>query len=69
MGMVRNKRRTGIYRIMEWYAAMKPVKGSGKIINATARKLAKVIFYMLKNNEPFDPGRMTDPVLKRPLRK
>jgi hypothetical protein len=49
---------------MERYAAMKPVKGSGKTIIATARKLAKVILYMLKKNEPFDPVRMTDPALK-----
>lgn len=69
VGMVRNKRRTGAYRIMERYAAMKPVKGSGKTIIATARKLAKVIFYMLKNNEPFDPGRMTDPDLKKAARE
>lgn len=32
---------------------------------ATARKLAKVIYYMLKKNEPFDPGRMTDPELRK----
>jgi hypothetical protein len=40
---------------------MVKVKGSEKSIVATARKLAKVIYYMLKTNEPFDPVRMTDP--------
>lgn len=64
LGMVRNKKRTVGYRIMERYVAMKRVKGSGKTIVATARKLAKVIFYMLKRNEPFDPVRMADPALK-----
>lgn len=69
LGMVRNKRRTAGYRIMERYAMMKQVKGSGKSIIATARKLAKVIWFMLKNNEPFDPVRMTDPALKEAARE
>lgn len=43
LGMVRNRRRTGAYRIMERY--------------------------VLKNNEPFDPVRMTDPVLKEAARE
>ena len=32
---------------------------------ATARKLAKVIYYMLKRNEPFDPAHMRDPELRK----
>jgi len=65
LGMVRNQKRTLGYRLIQRYRAMKQVKGSGKSIVATARKLAKVIYYMLKKNEPFDPGRMTDPELRK----
>jgi len=65
LGMVRNKRHTLEYRIMRRYAAMKPHKGSGKTIIATARKLSKVIWCMLRNDQPFDPIRMTDPKLMK----
>ena len=63
LGMVRNKRKTLRYRLMLRYDAMKPYKGSGKTIIATARKLSKIIWYMLHNDQPFDPLRMTDPKL------
>lgn len=65
LGMVRNQRLTGTYRLMAHYRAMKPHKGSGKTIIATARKLSKVVWYMLRNDEPFDPIRMTDPEIRR----
>ena len=55
MGMVRNKRATGGYRIMGQYAAIKKEKGSGKAFIATARKLSKIVWYMLHNDAPFDP--------------
>ena len=61
LGMVRTRRVTGSYRLMVGYQAMKPHKGSGKTIIATARKLSKVVWYMLRNDEPFDPIRMKDP--------
>jgi transposase len=61
LGMVRNARRTKRYRLMHRYAAMKEHKGSGKAIIATARKLSKIVWYMLRNDEAFDPLRMTDP--------
>jgi transposase len=65
LGMVRNKRATGGYRLMGRYAAMKKEKGSGKAIIATARKLSKIVWYMLRNDAPFDPQRMTDPGLRK----
>lgn len=65
LGMVRNRRVTGSYRLMLNYQGMKPHKGSGKTIIATARKLSKVVWYMLRNDEPFDPIRMTDPKIRR----
>jgi hypothetical protein len=65
LGMVRNPRTTGGYRLMGRYAAMKKEKGSGKAIIATARKLSKIVWYMLRNEEPFNPQRMTDPALRK----
>jgi hypothetical protein len=65
LGMVRNKRITGGYRIMWRYEAMKRQKGSGKTIIATARKISKVVWYMLQKNQPFDPMRMSDPKIRR----
>ena len=69
LGMVRNKRTTGGFRLMGRYAAMKKEKGSGKAIIATARKLSKIVWYMLRNDAPFDPGRMTDPGLRKIARE
>jgi len=65
LGMVRNQRQTGSYRLMLGYQAMKPHKGTGKTIIATARKLSKIVWYMLRNDEPFDSTRMTDPEIRR----
>ena len=65
LGMVRNKRRTGCYRIMERYSRMKSHKGSGRTIIATARKLSEIIWHMLRENQPFDEARMKNPELRR----
>jgi transposase len=65
LGMVRLKRRTGEYRLMQRYTTMKSEKGTGKAIIATARKLSVVVWHMLRNNEPFDEARMTDPKIRR----
>jgi len=64
LGMVRSRRTTD-YRIMNRYKSMKTHKGSGKTIVATARKLSKIIWYMLKNDTLFDPFKMTDPKIQR----
>jgi transposase len=58
MGMIRFKRVTGAYRIMNRYYAMKKYKGSGKAIIAAARKVSKFVWAMLKNKRPFDPLKM-----------
>jgi transposase len=60
MGMVRYKKMTGAYRIMSKYLEMKKHKGSGKSIIATARKVSKIVWTMLKNREPFNPVKMYD---------
>jgi hypothetical protein len=64
LGVIRS-RRTAEYRIVKRYAVMKAQKGYGKSIIAMARKLSKIIWYMLKNDTPFDTFRMTDPYLLR----
>lgn len=55
MGMLRMQSKTGCFRIMGRYRAMKMYKGSGISIIATARKMSTVVWTMLKNNKPFDP--------------
>ena len=65
LGMVRNQKRTGSYRLMRTYQAMKPHKGSGTTIIATARKLSKIVWHMLMNDEPFNPVEMTDPKIQK----
>ena len=58
LGMVRMKRTTLDYRLMIRYGSMKRQKGSGRSIIATARKLSKIIWFMLTADRPFDPGQM-----------
>jgi len=65
IGMVRVKRRTGTYRIMERYRRMKSMKGSGRSIIATARGLSEIIWHMLTKDEPFDEARMKNPEIRR----
>jgi transposase len=65
LGMVRNKRRTGAYRIMERYSRMTSHKGSGRTIVATARKLSEIIWHVLSENQPFDETKMKDPNIRR----
>ena len=65
LGMVRLKRRTGAYRIMERYDRLKRVKGSGRSIIATARVLREIIWHMLTKDEGFDEVRMTNPEIRR----
>lgn len=59
MGMNRS-RSTQQYRIMVQYKAMKKVKGSGKSIIATARKLSTIIWFMLTHQVEFNSAMMTD---------
>jgi len=58
LGMVRNSKKTGEYRIMSKYRVMKKIKGSGQSIIATARKMSTIVYMMLKTREPFHPLRM-----------
>jgi transposase len=69
LGMVRNKRRTGTYRIMERYDHLKQAKGTGRSIIATARTLSEIIWHMLDRNEPFNEAQMKNPEIRRKARE
>ena len=60
LGMRRSKKKTLHWRLMERYEAMKSAKGSGKSIIATARKVATIIWVMLREKTEFDMTRMID---------
>ncbi len=53
LGMIRLSKKTGDWKLMTDYKTMKVSKGSGVSIIATTRKLARIIFAMLNNREPF----------------
>ena len=50
---------------MEQYTELKRNKGSGKSIVATARKMSKIIWCMLSENEEFNPALMIDKKIVR----
>lgn len=64
MGMIRYRKVTSSYRIMNRYQEMKTNKGTGKSIIATARKMSTIAYAILKSREPFDPIKMA-PVRKK----
>jgi transposase len=64
VGMVRLNKKTLRYRLMQRYRELQLDKGSGKAIIATARKLSKVVWFMLMTGREFDPRLMVDPKLE-----
>jgi len=64
---IRRSRQSTSWRLMERYEAMKSVKGSGKSIIATARKMSKIVWFMLTREEEFNVGLMTDESLERKI--
>lgn len=61
---IRRSRQSESWRLMERYEAMKSVKGSGKSIIATARKLSTIVWCMLTREEEFSIRLMTDKELE-----
>lgn len=59
VAMIRMKEKTSQLNIMQNYHALKEEKNSGKAIIATARRLSRIIYVMLNENEPFDASRLT----------
>jgi transposase len=60
MGMRRQGKKLEDLRLMEQYDAMKPFKGTGKTVVATARKVAVIIWHMATGDVGFDFSLMTN---------
>lgn len=58
LGMIRLSNQTSDWRLIKDYRHKKQEKGSGRAIIALTRKIAKVVFVMLENREPFHPELM-----------
>ena len=49
---------TAEWKLMKDYQTMKISKGSGRAIIALTRKVARIVFAMLNNKQPFNPELM-----------
>lgn len=58
MGIIRQPQNTAEWKLMKDYQLMKVNKGSGRAIIALTRKVARIVFAMLNNHEPFNPDLM-----------
>lgn len=58
MGIIRQPQKTSEWKLMKDYHKMKTSKGSGRAIIALTRKVARIVFAMLNNREPFRPEQM-----------
>ena len=58
LGMIRLQKKTSDWYLMEDYRRKKEDKGSGRAIIALSRKVARVVFAMLMNEEEFHPELM-----------
>jgi hypothetical protein len=56
--MIRASKQTSEWRLIEDYRRKKKDKGSGRAIIAMTRKIARIVFVMLENREPFNPELM-----------
>ena len=54
MGIIRQPQTTAEWRLMKDYYRMKTEKGSGRAIIALTRKVARIVFAMLNNQEEFN---------------
>jgi len=57
VAMVRMENKTGDFGIIRQYHELKDSKNSGKAIIATARKLSRIIYMMLKTDSTFNSAR------------
>ena len=58
VAMIRMEEKTSGFAMMRQYQELKSEKSSGKAIIATARKLSRIIYVMLKTNTPFDKRKL-----------
>jgi hypothetical protein len=56
--MIRASKQTSDWRLIKDYRRKKTDKGSGIAIIALTRKIARIVFVMLENREPFNPELM-----------
>jgi len=49
----------------DWYRRLRAKLGAPAAITATAHKLARVLYAMVKHRRPFDPSRLGNPELRR----
>lgn len=56
LGIIRQPQNTGDWKLLQDYKTMKVSKGSGRAIIAMTRKVARIVFAMINNHEPFDPA-------------
>ena len=61
VAMVRMENKTSNYSLIREYQELKNEKSSGKAIIATARKLSRIIYVMLKSKVPFDSSKLSNP--------
>ena len=57
-GLVWEKSTESAWKMMKDYQLMKVNKGSGRAIIALTRKVARIVFAMLNNHEPFNSDLM-----------
>ena len=57
-GIIRQPQNTSEWKLMKDYYRMKKEKGSGRAIIALTRKVARIVFAMLNNQEEFNPALM-----------
>ncbi len=58
MGIIRQPQNTSEWKLMIEYYHMKKEKGSGRAIITLTRKVARIVFAMLNNQEEFNPALM-----------
>ncbi len=58
MGIIRQPQNTSEWKLMIDYYRMKKEKGSGRAIITLTRKIARIVFAMLNNQEEFNPALM-----------
>jgi hypothetical protein len=49
----------------DWFRRLRAKLGTPAAITATAHKLARVLYAMIKHRRPFDPQRLANPALRR----
>lgn len=64
LGMIRASKQTSDWRLIEDYRRKKTEKCSGRAIIALTRIVARIVFVMLENREPFNPELMLSKQMK-----